>query len=140
MTDLGANKFTFTGHDTTITYLTQAPGPVHPGGEGDSLVYTGPEGSFPFAAPGIAHQDGPLGTELTVTLKLPGDTGGLTATLLLSPVEGVSQEKSVRFETLLIKATSRGNLVSPGPAHTYHVVHLHGEAEKVIQPLAAPSS
>jgi len=137
--DLGANEFTFTGYETRITYFPQAPrpGPIHPGQEGGRLDYQGPEGTRTFTGQEITQNDGPLGTMVTVTLKVNADAGGLTATVLIPRIIGATREQSVEFETLLLKAASRGFVVTPGPSLTYAVVQLRGTARVVILPLAS---
>jgi hypothetical protein len=132
--NLGANEFTFVGHGTRISYLTQVPGPVHPGEEGGVLDYHGIEGNRTFRGGEINRQDSPLGILITVTLRLKGDAGGLTATVLVPHVSGVSLNNSVEFDTVLIKAASRGNLVSPGPELTYTLIHLKGTERELLEP------
>jgi hypothetical protein len=134
--NLGANEFTFIGYGTRITYFPVAPGPLHPGQEGGRLEYHDTEGSRTFNGHEISLHDGPLGTLVTVTLRLNADAGGLTATVLIPQVFGVSLENSVEFDTVLIKAASRGFTTRPGPEFTYTVIHLRGTAKNVILPLA----
>jgi hypothetical protein len=74
---------------------------------------------------------------VTVTLKANADAGGLTATVLIPRIIGATREQSVEFETLLLKAASRGFVATPGPWLTYAVVQLRGTAKVVILPLAS---
>jgi hypothetical protein len=73
-------------------------------------------------------------------LRLNADMGQLTATVLIPAVLGVSREKNVEFDTVLIKAASRGSVARPGPDLTYTVIHLRGTAEAVTLPLAQEST
>lgn len=133
--DLGANEFTFTGDRTQINYLTQSSGPVRPGEEGGGrLEYQGVEGNFTFYGKDIQLQESPLGTLLTVTLKLRSDTGGLTITVLVPQVIDVTRDKSVTFETMGIKASSRGNLGGPGVELAYTILPLLATARSVLVP------
>ena len=59
--ELGANKVTFTGDRTTITFFPQTPGPVILGHEGGELTYEGPEGSRTLFGSDIARLESPLG-------------------------------------------------------------------------------
>ena len=135
-TDLGANEFTFNGDRTQIAYLTQAPGPVHPGQEGGIVTYQGIEGDRTFKGKEISLEATPLGTLLTVPLRLNVDSGGLTVTVLIPQVLDVTRGKPVTFTTMAIKATSRGNFVSPGAALTYTIIPLVATASIVIMPAA----
>jgi hypothetical protein len=133
--NLGANKFTFTGDQTHITFFPQTPGPIVIGHEGSELIYEGPEGNFTFFGKDISRQESHLGTLLTVTLRRGIDGFNLTLTLLLPPIVGVTRDNPVTFETLAIKATS--GMIPPraGAQLTYVVVPLTGKAEDVILPL-----
>lgn len=133
--DLGANEFTFSGDRTSITFFPATPGPVVIGHEGGELRYEGPEGTFTFYGAGIERLDSPLGYLLTVVLRLAGDVGGLTATLLVPRIVGVTRDHPVTFATTLIKASSRGFIARPGPALTYDLVPLVGVAEDVLLPV-----
>src|SRR5690242_18880167 len=94
--DLGANKFTFTGDRTQVTYYPTSPGPIRAGQEpGGRLEYQGIEGYLTFSGQDIELQESPLGTLVTVGLQPNPDIGVRTCTLLLSPVLGVSREKPV---------------------------------------------
>jgi hypothetical protein len=135
MPDLGANQFTFVGCGIRIGYLTQAPGPVRPGEEGGLLEYHSAEGAQTFSGSQIRLDEGPLGILVTVTLRLAGDSGGLTASVLVPQVSGVTREVAVEFDTVLIRAASRGNFQAPGPALTYTVTDLRAVARNVIQPV-----
>lgn len=131
----GANAFTFTGDRTQISYLTRSPGPIHPGDEDHGrLVYEGIEGDHTFSGKEIQLQQSPLGTLLTVVLKLPGDTGGLTITVLVPEVIDATRDKPVTFETIGIKASSRGNFGGPGVKLTYTILPLLATANIVLQP------
>jgi len=134
MADFGANQFTFIGKGVRIFYLTHAPGPIRPGQEGGVLEYQGPEGSRLFSGSQITIDSGLLGAMVTVPLKLNADAGGLTATILIPQVLGVSREVPVDFDTILIRAVSRGKFETPGPALTYTTTVLRAVARIVIQP------
>ncbi len=133
--NLGANKFTFTGDQTSITFFPQTPGPIVVGREGGEFIYEGPEGNFTFFGENINRLPSPLGTLLTVTLRRGVDGFNLTITVLLPPIVGVTGENPVTFETLAIKATSGMIPPRPGAQLTYVVVPLTGKAEEVILPL-----
>jgi hypothetical protein len=135
--DLGANLFTFTGDRTHIVYFTDTPGPIIIGQEGGKLDYQGIEGNFTFFGRDISLQESPLGTLLTVTLKLMDDTGGLTLTVLVPRVFGASVEtrNTVTFETIAIKASSRGFVVGEGVELAYTIIPLLGTGKNEIQPL-----
>jgi hypothetical protein len=137
---LGANEFSFSGDRTRIDYLPNGPGPTRPGHEGGSLQYLGPEGDFEFSGNQIALSRGPLGTLVTVRLRLQDDAGGVTATILLPHVTGVARGNPVTFETLLVKASSRGLIDRPGPDLSYTIVPLLGTAQDAIQPAVARPS
>ena len=133
--DLGANVFTFTGDRTTITYFPQTPGPLTSGQEeGGKFDYQGIEGNHTLFGGDIGLQESPLGTQLTVTLKVRDDTGGLTLTVLVPRVFGASIEKgnTVPFETIAIKASSRGSVVSDGAELAYTILPLLGMARNEI--------
>jgi hypothetical protein len=133
--DLGANQFTFTSERTTITYLTQVPGPVKPGEDmsGGKLDYQGPEGNLTFSGKDIALQSSPLGTLLTITLRIKDDTGGITFTLLIPRVV-VNPDSALDFVTLGLKTSSRGFIIGEGPELTYSVLPLLAVARKVQVP------
>lgn len=134
--NLGANVFTFTGDRTDIVYFTQTPGPLVVGQEGGKLTYQGIEGNFTFFGRDIRLQESPLGTLLTVTLKVNDDTGGLTLTVLVPQVFGASVQtrNTVTFETIAIKASSRGFVVSEGVELAYTILPLLGAAKNEILP------
>ena len=133
--DLGANEFTFTGDRTQINYLTRSLGPIRVGEEDNgSLVYQGIEGDYKFSGKGIQLQESPLGTLITVTLQLRGDTGGLTITVLVPQVIDVTRGNPVTFETIGIKASSRGNFGGPGVELAYTILPLLATAKIVPMP------
>ena len=133
--DLGANEFTFTGDQTQVTYFPVAPGPLHKGDEGGEVIYEDRDGKRTFRGKEVQVLGSPLGTLVTVVLKLNIDTGGLTFTLLVPKVFEVTRQKPVAFVTVAIKTSSRGNFLSPGADLTYTVLPLLGEAKDVILPL-----
>jgi hypothetical protein len=133
--DLGANEFSLAGDRTRITYLTQGPGPIHPGQGDGRLQYTGVEGDFLFTGSQIGLETCPLGTLVSVVVKANNDTGGITVTVLLPHVTGVSRTSPVSFATLAIKASSRGFILTPGADLTYTVVPMLGTANDVFLPL-----
>jgi hypothetical protein len=133
--DLGANKVTFIGDRTTITFFPQTPGPLVQGHEGGELVYEGPEGSFTRFGADIARLDSPLGYVLTVVLRPDNDTGRLSVNILLPRIIGVTRHAPVTFATIAIKTSGRGFIAHPGPALGYDVVPLTATAEEVILPL-----
>jgi hypothetical protein len=132
--NLGANEFTFAGDRTQITYHPVAPGPVVQGQEGGIVQYQGVEGSLTFRGPEIENVSSPLGVLLSVVLRPQGDAGGITVTLLVPHVTGVTRQHPVTFETLAIKATSRGFIATPGADHTYTIVPLLATAKAVLLP------
>jgi hypothetical protein len=133
--DLGANEFTFAGDRTQINYLTRSLGPIRVGEEDNgSLVYQGIEGDYKFSGKGIQLQESPLGTLITVTLQLRGDTGGLTITVLVPQVIDVTRGNPVTFETIGIKASSRGNFGGPGVELAYTILPLLTTAKIVPMP------
>ena len=129
--NLGAAEFTFTGDRTRIVYFPETPGPVIPGEEGGKLEYQGIEGNFTLFGQNIGLQESPLGTLLTVILKLKDDTGGLTLTVLVPRVFADS-EGLLTFGTIAIKATSRGFVIEAGVELTYTVLPLVGVASQII--------
>jgi hypothetical protein len=134
--NLGANKFTFDGDRTQITYFPSfAPGPVVVGQEGGRLEYHGIEGDLTFSGAQIELQDNPLGTLVTIVFESNPDIGVRTLTLLVPEVFGVSREKALTFETLAIKATRRGFTAAEGVGRTYTILPLLGTAADVILPL-----
>lgn len=133
--NLGANRFTFDGDRTQITYFPSAPGPVVAGQEGGRLEYHGIEGDLTFSGAQIELQDSPLGTLVTVVFESNPDIGVRTLTLFVPQVFGVSREKPLTFETLAIKATRRGFTAAPGVGRTYTILPLLGTAADVILPL-----
>src|SRR3954447_4566557 len=92
-------------------------------------------GSQTFSGSQIDLKEGSLGTLVTVALKLPGDTGGLTATVPIPQISGVTRDVPVDFDTVLIEAASRGTFQAPGPALTYTVTQIRAVARNVIVPL-----
>lgn len=133
--DLGANEFTFAGDRTQINYLTRAPGPIRPGQEeGGSLEYQGIEGNHTFSGKDIRVQESPLGVLLTVSLRLSADIGGLTVTVLVPRVIGVTRADPVVFGTMGIKASSLGNFRGPAAELAYTILPLLGTARSVSEP------
>ena len=132
---LGANKFTFEGDRTQITYFPTAPGPIVVGQEGGRLEYHGIEGDLTFTGPQIELRDSPLGTLVTVPFISNPDLGVRTLTLLVPQAFGVTREKPLTFETLAIKATGRGFIATPGVGRTYTILPLLGTAADVILPV-----
>jgi hypothetical protein len=133
----GANKFTFAGENTQITYYPQAPGPLIAGEDtrNGKVEYHGLEGDRNFLGSGIQAQDSPLGKLLTFLLKANNDTGGLALTVLLPNVSGVTGDQPVNFETIAIKTASRGFVAQAGATLTYEVIPLLGTASIVLLPL-----
>ena len=132
--DLGANKVTFVGDRTTITFFPETPGPVIRGHEGGELRYEGPEGTFTRFGADIGRLETPLGFVLTLVLRPDNDTGQLDINILLPRVVRVTRDTPVTFATVAIKTTSRGRIVLPGPALTYSVLPLSATAEQAILP------
>src|SRR5450755_81487 len=133
----GANKFTFAGENTQITYYPQAPGPLIAGQDtrNGKVEYHDVEGDKNFLGNGIQAQDSPLGKMLTVLLKANDDTGGLSLTILLPTATGVTGDQPVNFETIAIRTASRGFVAQAGATLTYEVLPLLGTASKVLLPL-----
>jgi hypothetical protein len=138
--DLGANQFVFIGYGLRITYLTEAPGPVHPGDEGGVLQYHDTDGDRVFRGREIGLQDSPLGTLLTITLRPNADLGALKATVLVPHLTGVAPQHSVDFDTVLVKTASRGFWLAPGSDLTYTIDHLRGTGSQVMLPKAQESA
>ena len=133
--DFGANEFTFAGDRTSITYLTQMPGPIPVGTTDEGqLEYQGPEGDHVFSGDQITRLDSALGTLLTVVLRPNADVGAINITVLVPEAFGVTRENPVTFGTVAIKTTSRGFVDTPGVELTYDVLPLVGQAHQVIQP------
>jgi hypothetical protein len=134
-TDLGANRFTFTGDRTNIVYNTQRPGPIILGEDfsGGELEYQGIEGNRTFFGKDLTLQSSPLGTLLTATLKANDDTGGITLTLLIPPVV-LNASNALNFATVAIKTSSRGFTASAGPGLMYTILPLLATASRVIMP------
>ncbi len=134
--DLGANAFTFTGDRTQIAYLTKVPGPVIPGQEGGRLQYQGIEGNSVFSGREISLNESPLGTLLTVTLRVNADEGQVNLTILVPQVFGASveQRNTVTFETIALKTTSRGFTTKEGVELTYTILPLLATAKNQIEP------
>jgi hypothetical protein len=133
--DLGANKVTFTGDRTTITFFPQTPGPVVRGHEGGELIYDGPEGTFTRFGADIQRLDSPLGFVLTLVLRPNNDTGQIDVNILLPRIVDLTREAPVTFATVAIKTTSRGFIARPGAALSYDVLPLSATAEISILPL-----
>ena len=131
--DLGANRFTFAGDRTYIVYNTQVPGPLRTGEDlsGGQLEYQGPEGNFTFYGNDMTVLSSLLGTLLTITLKFNDDTGGITLTLLI-PHVFVNEANTLNFETLAIKASSRGFIDIDGPELTYSILPMLATASHVL--------
>jgi hypothetical protein len=134
--DLGANAFTFIGDRTQISYITRAlGGPIHPGEEDNGrLDYQGVEGDRIFSGKEIQLQESPLGTLLTVVLQRRDDTGGLTITILIPQAIDVTREDPVTFQTMGIKASSRGNFGGPGVELAYTILPLLATAKIELLP------
>ena len=133
-----ANEFIFTDYEnkTHITFYPQAPGPIpsDPAKRGARLDYEGVEGKFTFLGDQVENQPGPLGSLITVVLKLRTDTGGLTFSLALPPVSMAGKKKQT-FDTVAIKTKSIGFVLPEGATLFYTVANLRGVAEDVILPL-----
>jgi hypothetical protein len=133
--DFGANQFTFSGDRTQIGYLTRSLGPIHLGDvDHGRLEYQGIEGDFTFSGKDIQLQESPLGTLLTVVLRRRGNTAGLTITVLVPHVVDVTRDNPVTFETVGIKASSRGNFGGPGVELGYTILPLLATANIVPMP------
>jgi hypothetical protein len=128
--DLGANRFTFAGDRTQISYETQTPVP----NQGPLLQYQGPEGDNTFTGDQITRLDSSLGTLLTVTLRPNADIGAINITILVPKAFGVTPDSLVTFGTIAIKTTSRGFTDTPGVELTYDVLPLVGQASQVFLP------
>jgi hypothetical protein len=130
-----ANKFTFRDYkDTThVTFFPEAPGPL-PAGAHSRLDYKGPEGSFTFVRDQITSQDSPLGLLITVALEKSIDSGALTFTLVLPPVNMAGKKKQA-FDTVAIKTKSFGILPREGAKLVDTAICLESLAEIVILPL-----
>ena len=133
----GANKFSFAGENTQITYYPQVPGPLIAGQDthNGKVEYHGLEGDKNFLGNGIQVQESPLGRMLTILLKANDDTGGLSLTILLPNVTGVTGDQPVEFATIGIRTASRGFVAEAGATLTYEVLPLLCTASKVILPL-----
>ena len=133
-----ANEYTFThgGGTTEIVFFPSRPGPILQGqpATGPELRYKGEEGAFTFFSDGIEIQDSPLGSVISVVLRLNVGAGSLTFTLVLPPVNMGSKKKET-FHTIGVKTTSVGNIITEGAQRTYVVLHLKGLAEIAILPL-----
>ena len=132
---LGANKFTFTGDRTTITFFPRTPGPLVLGHEGGEFNYAGPEGTFTVFGQDITRSATPLGCQLTITLRPDADAGQINITVLLPKIFGVTAAAPLTFGTLAVRTTGRGFTDNPGSALTYDVLPLVGQAEDVVLPL-----
>ena len=131
-----ANKFTFSGANTEITYYTQVLGPIIAGEDVSNgrVEYHGSEGDKNFQGSGIEAQEGPLGRMLTVLLKPNNDTGGLSLTILLPTITGVTGDQPVQFATIGIRTASRGFIAQSGARLNYEVIPLLGTASRVLLP------
>ena len=72
------------------------------------MIYEDRDGKRTFRGKEVQVLGSPLGTLVTVVLKLNIDTGGLTFTLLVPKVFEVTRQKPVAFVTVAIKTSSRG--------------------------------
>ena len=135
-TNPGANKFTFSGANTEITYYTRVPGPIIAGEDASNgrVEYHGIEGDKNFQGSSIQAQEGPMGSMLTVLLKANNDTGGLSLTILLPTISGVTGDQPVQFATIGIRTASRGFVAQSGATLNYEVIPLLGTAIKVLLP------
>ena len=128
------NMFQFVSHSgpTTITYNLDPSGPLIVGQprQAPTLSYAGPEGQLNFAGSQISQQDSPMGTLLSVVLKVNNDTGGITFSLFL-PTVIMGDGQSQPFTTYGVKTYQRGFTVAPGAERTYEVERFKGTAELI---------
>ena len=127
------NMFQFVSHSgpTTITYNLDPSGPLivgHPI-QAPALSYNGPEGQFNFSGEQISQQDSPMGTLVTVVLKVNNDTGGITFSLFLPTV--IMGDQPQPFTTYGVKTYQRGFVISPGAERTYEVERFKATAELI---------
>ncbi len=141
MTSAQPNQYLFKDQDESlkINYYPTAPGPLiensGSSARGARLDYQGSEGSFAFSGAQVRIQDSPLGIMATVTLQPNFDTGELTLTLIVPPVDGATQEQPQDFSTIGIKTRRKGFVVQPGAQLTYERIDLRGTANVVMLPL-----
>ena len=128
--DIIANFFTFSDANGTlqINYYPQA-----------RLEYQGAEGHFvyPGTSPGretITMQDQSiLGQQIHVVLVPSSDGISVNLILLLPPINMAGQNEQ-HFETIAIKTTNSGMLLTPGAQLTYEVLSLQGTAQHLLHP------
>ena len=129
--DSSANFFSFSDANGSvkITYYPLA-----------RLEYQGPEGHFvyPGTSPGrenITTQDQSiLGQQIHVVLVPSSDDISVNLILLLPPINMAGQNEQ-HFDTIAIKTSSSGMLLTIGAQLTYEVISLHGTAQHLLPPL-----
>lgn len=133
--DRHPNRFTLSNCDgrTRIVFFPQALTSL---GASESpanaqLQYDGAEGQLIFHGEDITQEQTILGSLISVTLRPDADAGGIDFALVLPPVN-LGGEVRQDFETLGIKARSRGRVINPAGADlSYDVMKLQGVAEDI---------
>ena len=133
--DRHPNRFTLSDCDgrTRIVFFPQALTPL---GASESpanaqLQYDGPEGQLIFHGEDVTQEQTILGSLVSVTLRPDADAGGIDFALVLPPVN-LEGEARQEFETLGIKARSRGQVINRAGAElSYDVLNLKGVAEDI---------
>jgi uncharacterized protein DUF6624 len=128
--DIIANFFTFSdAHGTMqINYYPYV-----------RLEYQGLEGIFvyPNASPGrdmTVQEQSFLGQQVNVVLVPSVDGPSVNLILLLPPINMAGQNEQ-HFDTIAIKTTNSGTLPTTGAQFIYEVIHLHGTAQHLLNPL-----
>lgn len=139
----GATRFTFRDHhhSTRIIFYPNRPGPISHAEPhtGPKLDYKGVEGTFTFFSDRIEIQDSPIGSLITVPLENSIDSGALTFTLALPPVNMAGAEKQT-FDAVGIKTKSFGLLRRDGAMLIDTAICLQAVAEDVRLPMLQPES
>src|SRR6266576_70062 len=128
--DIIANFFTFSDANGTvkINYYPHA-----------RLEYQGPEGHFlyPGTSPGretiTTQEQSFLGQQIHVVLVPSSDGISVNLILLLPPMNMAGQNEQ-HFDSIAIKTTSSGMLLTTGAQLTYEVISLHGTAQHLLHP------
>ncbi len=135
-----ATDNSFTLHDkanvTQVTYMPQRGGPVAVGGMGNgaSLEYRGPEGSFSFSDEQITTEATVIGSLVTVTLSIVAGSQTLPFSVLVPEVRSSGVDAVQAFETVAIKASHQMSLMgssAAGGTPTYQAMAMAGTARWV---------
>ena len=132
--------YTFSNHKKSveISYATDRKGP--PPTQfivAATLTYNGPEGQLKFTGSQIQSQDTPLGTLLSVVLKVNPIGGNTNLSIFLPAISFGNNSTTENFSTYFVKSQVHPHLVAGinNVGMTYDVEPLTGVAHEIVDEL-----